>query len=312
MIACWGRVQSQHMPVQPRQSAQLRHASAGGRQPQGDQLNTGHLTPLSQTTQCAPKQNCAVHPAPSRQRGRERRHPMNPMKGLRLCEASSSVVPGRNRLVFSENALCTPADQLILCEHAGAAAVSHRHHSVLRSGTAGGGSQTTCALMHLLRTRFQCQSSATAPPSTSNCDEAARCDEAPVPPCAGVHFGHPGYVWISFFTDWTFCLFGFTGVIGTVVTAQRWLRDRSVRRGGGPSVPAGAVAPAPAAALQPHGQQMERKPKDSKRIQTKRPSRVRHLQCESLPVPQLGYCECPSNAPHLCSKTTNVKIDKSI
>ncbi len=76
---------------------------------------------------------------------------------------------------------------------------------------------------------------------------------------AGVHFGHPGYVWISFFTDWTFCLFGFTGVIGTVVTAQRWARDRSLRRYGGPRVPTGAVAPAPATEGQPPVVQMDRK-----------------------------------------------------
>ena len=76
---------------------------------------------------------------------------------------------------------------------------------------------------------------------------------------AGVHFGHPGYVWISFFTDWTFCLFGFTGVIGTVVTAQRWHRDRSLRRKGGMRVPNGAVAPAPAIVGQPPVVQMNRK-----------------------------------------------------
>ena len=76
---------------------------------------------------------------------------------------------------------------------------------------------------------------------------------------AGVHFGHPGYVWISFFTDWTFCLFGFTGVIGTIVTAQRWRRDRSLRTHGAMRMPNGAVAPAPATAGQPPGVQTDPK-----------------------------------------------------
>ena len=111
---------------------------------------------------------------------------------------------------------------------------------------------------------------------------------------AGVHFGHPGYVWISFFTDWTFCLFGFTGVIGTVVTAQRWARDRSLRRHGAPCVPTGAVAPAPAIGGQPPVAQTDRKGAEYSELgmaEALQP-RVRHpsLTNDSVPLPAPTAC----------------------
>ena len=63
-----------------------------------------------------------------------------------------------------------------------------------------------------------------------------------------VSFGHPGYVWISFFTDWTFCLFAFAGLIGAVVTAQRTVRDRRSAQLTQPLQPATIAAPPPGVA----------------------------------------------------------------
>ena len=99
-----------------------------------------------------------------------------------------------------------------------------------------------------------------------------------VPPCFAVNLTPSGHS-VYFFADWTFCLFGFTGVIGTVVTAQRWHRDRSAGMPGS-SVPSGAVAPTPAADMQLPTEQTERKPAFAsdpfKRNQPQQASRVCH------------------------------------
>lgn len=72
---------------------------------------------------------------------------------------------------------------------------------------------------------------------------------------AGNGLGSPGYVWISFFTDWTFCVYGFSGLLGFVVTVWRMSARRKARKQVHSDVEATAAAAAgaetqPAAAMQ--------------------------------------------------------------
>jgi hypothetical protein len=46
------------------------------------------------------------------------------------------------------------------------------------------------------------------------CPKAASC-------CAASGLGDPEYVWISFFTDWTFCVLGASGLLGFLITLWR-------------------------------------------------------------------------------------------
>lgn len=53
--------------------------------------------------------------------------------------------------------------------------------------------------------------------------EAASC-------CAASGLGDPEYVWISFFTDWTFCVLGASGLLGFLITLWRMTQRAKHRK----------------------------------------------------------------------------------
>ena len=72
-------------------------------------------------------------------------------------------------------------------------------------------------------------------PCTGITAHHAAADDAlhPLLCCAAVGLGDPEYVWISFFTDWTFCVLGASGLLGFCITlwrmTQRAKHQKSVR-----------------------------------------------------------------------------------
>lgn len=52
-------------------------------------------------------------------------------------------------------------------------------------------------------------------------------------------FPEPGAYWLVFFTDWSFCLFGVMGILGSIVTVRALLAGNHVAPTEGPNGVAG-------------------------------------------------------------------------